>query len=457
MRSTPMSSVDRTWLRMDSPDNQMVISALLTFRQPMSRERFRRLLEERFLRFERFRQRPARRGWRTVWEHCSELDWDYHLRCVSLPEVGSPEIALRRQVNDGLHRPLDPRHPLWRMELVEEYGRGSAVIVRIHHSYADGIALVGVIHSMADNGAELLETLPGQRSPARTTSVNRSESWAESLMALPGATGLRGLWHYLGRTSTFLVDAWRLIAMRRDPATRLKTPLGLEKRVAWAEPLPLARVKAIGRDLGCSLNDVLLGCVAGGLRRELERQGDTTEGLEVRAAVPYNMRPLHQFERLGNEFGLVYLPLPAGIADPAERVREVCRRMQTLKGSMQPAVSWFTLKLLGWLPGSLERVFLNYFSARASAVMTNVPGPQQPIVLDGCEIDTPLFWVPRSGDLGLGISIFSYDGQVHFGVVTDARQLPEPERLIEAFAAEFGELDRRFPQAESGEDRRLSA
>ena len=115
--------------------------------------------------------------------------------------------------------------------------------------------------------------------------------------------------------------------------------------MAWNEPLPLDGVKAIGKGLGCSVNDVLLACVAGAIGQYLRDQGEDPAGKEIRAMVPVNLRPLDKAWQLGNRFGLAPLVLPIGIENPIERVYAVRQRMNEMKGSYQPLLAFGILAL----------------------------------------------------------------------------------------------------------------
>jgi len=199
-------------------------------------------------------------------------------------------------------------------------------------------------------------------------------------------------------------------------------------------------VKAISKALGASVNDVLLSCVAGSLRAYLVEKGDAADGVLLRALVPVNLRPLEKAYRLGNQFGLVFLDLPLGIENPIERLYAVRANMNALKDSFQPILALGLLAAMGAGPKLLQEQLLQALARNASAVMTNVPGPQQPLYFAGAKIDRFLFWVPQSGDIGMGVSILSYAGQVQFGVITDAGRCPDPERIIERFAPEFEKL-----------------
>jgi diacylglycerol O-acyltransferase / wax synthase len=149
---------------------------------------------------------------------------------------------------------------------------------------------------------------------------------------------------------------------------------------------------------------------------------------------------MEQAYKLGNRFGLVPLTLPIGIENPIERVYEVRKRMSTLKGSYQPLLAFGVLAMAGLLIKPAQAALLNLFSKKTTAVMTNVPGPREKLKFCGATLEQTMFWVPASGDLGVGVSILSYGGGVQFGLITDTTLCPEPQRIIDEFEPEFVKL-----------------
>jgi WS/DGAT/MGAT family acyltransferase len=228
--------------------------------------------------------------------------------------------------------------------------------------------------------------------------------------------------------------------MADDSPTLLKGKPNGTKRVAWGEPLPLADVKAIGKALGCSVNDLLLASVAGAIGAWLREQGDDPAGKEIRAMVPVNLRPLDAAWQLGNRFGLAPLVLPIGIEQPVERVFAVRARMAELKSSTQPLLAFAVLAVAGQMVQPVQDAILGMFSKKATAVMTNVPGPAVPLTLCGSTLRQTMFWVPASGAIGVGVSILSYGGGVQFGLVTDEALCPDPQAIIDRFEPEFEKL-----------------
>jgi hypothetical protein len=156
--------------------------------------------------------------------------------------------------------------------------------------------------------------------------------------------------------------------------------------------------------------------------------------------VPVNLRTAEHAHELGNRFGLAPLVLPIGIANPVERVYEVRRRMNALKGSTQPLLAFALLAVAGLMIKPAQDILLDYFGCKTTAVVTNVPGPRDKLKILGSTLEQCMFWVPQSGNVGLGISILSYGGGVQFGVISAASLCPHPQKIIDQFEPEFAKL-----------------
>ena len=459
-----MSNVDHAWFQADAPNNLMTIVGVMIFDTPLDLERFKDILRTRFLRHERFRQRVEVDATGAYWVEDPYFDLDSHVLRVSLPGKGDKQ-ELQAYVASLVSHQLDRQRPLWQFQVIENYQGGSVVIGRMHHCIADGIALIGVLQGLADapevpgpdpiSATEedgLLEKIfmPLSRAMERTISVS-SDFVAGSLEML---TQPSLLLDYARVAGTVARQAAEFALMPDDTPTRLKGKAGAVKRVAWTDPLPLDSVKALGKVLNASVNDVLLSCVSGALRQYLLAQGDAVDEVEIRAMIPVNLRKEGGDDRLGNHFGLVPLLLPVGIEDPIQRVGEIRLRMDDLKNSYMAAISMGVLGLAGLTPRKVQRQIMELFAKKATAVMTNVPGPRQAIYLAGSRVKQQMFWVPKSGDIGVGISILSYDGTVQFGTITDHRFVPDPDLLVAQFLPEVEKLTRailKHPKEAGGE------
>lgn len=449
-RREPMSRVDTAWLRMDQPTNPMMITAVLMFADTMSVNDLRRLIKQRFLAYTRFRQKAVDTPSGASWQTDDDLDLDWHVQLTALPGRGGKR-ALERLVSQLASTPLDTGRPLWQFHLIERYDGGSALIIRIHHCYADGIALVQVLLSLTDTtrepakGKDLAQAWLKQDG----AEVARRVGAVDKYMKLGSKVVEKGMEMYRdpnlaavlakegGEIARELITA---LSLPDDPPSLLRGKLGTSKRVAWAEPLDLEEVKAVGRACDCTVNDVLMATAAGALRGYMLERGDNIDGLTIRATVPVNLRPLEHAKKLGNHFGLVFLDLPVGEDNPIRRIERVTESMNNIKNSRQAVVTFGVLAALGMAPAALQGFALELFSRKASVVATNVPGPPQPLYLAGCALHEMMFWVPQTGSMGVGISIFSYNGRVHFGMIADAKLIPDPDAVIRRFGSEFEKL-----------------
>jgi diacylglycerol O-acyltransferase len=463
-----MSKVDTAWLRMDSASNLMMIVGVWILRPGITLPALSERVRDRLLPYRRFVQVPRQDAAGAHWADDTDFQLERHVqrRALQRQQGQSEQDALQARVADLTMQPLDPDHPLWQFELVEQYGEGSALIARIHHCIADGIALISVMMSLVDGGAP-----PPQRrrsTPARA-GMEAAEGWvADSLIRPLGdltaralevagggaakslsmlASPQQGLSDTLGQAmdvarlgGQLASDLAALALMPDDSPTRLKGQPGRAKRVAWCEPLPLDEVKAISKALRCSINDVLLSCVAGAIGAYLRQLGDETQGKEIRAMVPINLRPMSEAWKLGNRFGLVPLVLPIGTDNPIERVLAVRARMNNLKGSLQPLLTFGLLSVAGLLVKPAQDAMLSLFGRKTTAVMTNVPGPAEKLQVCGATLEQTMFWVPQTGTVGLGVSILSYGGGVQFGVIADTTLCPDPQKIIDQFEPEFRRL-----------------
>ena len=257
-------------------------------------------------------------------------------------------------------------------------------------------------------------------------------------------TNPRHLWRRLKTVGGGVGSLGHLLVMPKDPETVFKGEASPRKQAAWTRAIPLDDIKAIGDATGAKVNDVLLAAATGALRRYLIARGEKVRGVEVRAAVPFNVRPMERAFELGNAFSLVFLALPVGVIDPLERLRILKKRMDALKASQQPAVVYGILQSIGKAPEWGHQFVVDMFSAKASAVMTNVPGPTEELHWGGAAITELMFWVPQAGDIGLGLSILSYAGNVRVGIAVDQAYAPDPRPLVQAFEMEFAELAAQY-------------
>jgi WS/DGAT/MGAT family acyltransferase len=353
------------------------------------------------------------------------------------------------------------------VHVVDNFGDKGALVARLHHCIGDGIALVQVLLGMTD---EVPDPAQDTRPKPRARDLLRQTFVAPVRPSVPSVPKLAGMavqesWETLthpahavelARQGQVLAGQWakqgtdvvaataKLLLTLPDRKTVFRGPCGILKRAAWSEPFPLDEVKAIGRRLGGTVNDVLLAAISGALRRYLETVGQPTDGVEINAMVPVSLRQPHEMGQLGNRFGLVILTLPVGTRDPIERLVIVKKRMSDIKHSPEALVAFAIINAMGATSSEIERLLIDFFATKATAALTNVPGPTRPLYLAGDRLTDFMFWVPAAGGVGLGISILSYAGTVMVGIMTDAGLVPDPAKIAEHFNAELREMHERL-------------
>jgi diacylglycerol O-acyltransferase len=412
MSGQRMSNADAAWLHMDRPTNLMVVEPRLGVGVPS-------------------------------WEDDRNFDLDRHIHHLAVPAPGDKR-ALEELVSDLIVSPLDRGKPLWDMYLVEGFGGGMAMLSRTHHCIADGIALSRVLLSLTDThpdagiapprkgaGRGLLGSIAA---PVRTGAQLAQAGVQEGIEILthPSAE----LPALASRGTADAATLAKLLLTGSDAKTVLSAKPRVSRRVTWSERMPLDGIKAIGHATGTTVNDVLTAAMTGALRRYLLGRDSLVD--EIRVMVPYNLRgPDEPLPReLGNRFGLVYLTLPVGITDPAERLAEVHRRMDAIKHSREGGLSYAILEAVGRTPHQIEQSLLDVFAQKTSAVLTNVQGPSEPVYFAGSTIAGVVPWVPAAGTIGMGISIFSYNGGVTVGLQVDTELIPDPDAIIVDYEGE---------------------
>lgn len=410
------TGADSSWWHMERPDNQMAITAVLLFDGPLDLRRLREILGRRLTGYDRFHQRVVESPWtgRPEWVD-TEVDLDRHLVRVSLPDpAGHGE--LQDLVGREMSRPLDHDRPLWRMVYVDNFRTGSALVARLHHCIADGLALIRVLLTLDDDQDNDADSYARYRPPAR---------------------GLAGLG--LGLGARAVGSLGRVVGMRPDPRSSLRGELTPEKRAAWSRPVALDDLRAAAGCVGGTLNDVVLSTIAGALGRFMSENGDRLTR-QIRAVVPVSLRRVDEPDALGNRFGLVFAPLPVSIPDPVERLAAVRTAMDRIKRSPEAGVLYGMLELFGRTPRKVLDLAVSFLGSKASLVLTNVPGPRSPVRFCGRRMLALIAWVPQSGRLGLGISVISYGHEIRLGVASDAGLVPRPDQVVAAYEEATAEL-----------------
>ncbi len=414
--------------------------------------RIARALAASLHRIPRYRQKlkDPRFGGRPVWVDAEKLDLDYHVRHVCLPRPGTQE-QLQREASRIMELPLDRSRPLWEIWLIEglDAGLQFAVLSKIHHCMLDGAAgaeLASILASPDPNEA-IGAPEPYTPKPAPSSLELLLESWARRVSApLRGARpvsrqGNGSAAHSEARERLGALRELASEALHRASPTPLNGRQGPHRSVAWLT-LPLSEVLALKRALRCSVNDVVLGIVAGAVRRYLIHRNVDPARIDFRVSTPVNMRDASQRGQLGNFVSSWIVPLPVAEADAAARVEAICKCTFQLKQSRAALGVDTLLGISDWLPEPVVALSARAAAGPVNMIVTNVPGPQFPLYQQGSKLLGIHPLVPCLPRSGLGVAVFSYDGKLCWGFNADPDLVPDPERFRDLIDESFRELVR---------------
>ena len=372
---------------------------------------------------------------RPVWVDDPHFNIDYHIRHSALPAPGG-EAQLRALVGRVMAQQLDRSKPLWEMWMVEGLEQQRwALLSKTHHALVDGVAGTDLLAVLMDTSPEPSPSVPDDWHPRpaptglqlATAAVTRLvHSPYEQLRAVRAATRVPcQAARQLGEVAKGMSAMAGLI--RPTPASSLNGPLGPHRRYAWAST-SVDDIKKVRKGLGGTFNDVVLAAISNGFRELLLARGEPVDRV-VRSLVPVSVRPRERGGRavgdgtLKNKVSAMFAELPVGIDDAAERLHAVSAQMQGLKESNEAVAGEALTSLSGFAPPMLlalgMRLATRVAQRNVNTVTTNVPGPQLPLYVAGRRMITAYPYVPLAGQVRIGVAIFSYDGNVTFGVTGD--------------------------------------
>ena len=434
-----MRPQDGMWLQ-DTPENLMVVNAAYTLDR-IDVETLRRLWQERVMeagsgeRYPRFSKRVVTVSRGVYWQEHESFDLSEHIFEAPDADRIDSKKKLQRYVGEVASKPLARDKPLWQIQLIPELVPGvSAIFFRIHHCMGDGIALVPVMFSLMDRDDPAVEAFANpQPAEVGAGKSGRSKLAVGLMAALAGGP----------------VMAAKALAPRDRSPLHGPACSGV-KRVAWTDEIDLGVIKELKNDLGATVNDVLMACVAGAFQRYAETHaGGPLKSFRV--SLPVNVRWPTEPLLMENRFATVLLKLPAHVRDVRERVLATKKRMDRLKRSVEPIVMFGAQNvLLHLLPSGIGRRLVDFYANKTTCVLTNVPGPPVRLSVGGRKLRGLVFWVPQRDKIGIGVSIFSFAGRLRVGVIADVALLPDPGDLIAAFDEEFEALRGAIGKGDTG-------
>ena len=454
-----LNPLDAVFLEVEDGVTHMPIASCSVFEGPApSYDDVVASLAAKLPQIPRYRQRihrvPLGLG-RPVWVDDPGFDIRYHVRRTAVPAPGGEE-EVRALMGRVMGVELDRRRPLWETWVVEGLEGGAwALISKIHHCMVDGVSGTDLLSVALDASpdAELTAVVPWTPE-AQPSSLQLVTDAVRDLVATP----LRDLEHALpalrhpGRVVRRAADLGRGArtigaALRATPPTSVDGPIGPHRRWVPARAT-LDDVKLVKRAFGGTINDVVLAAVSGGWRALLLARAEDPSEVVLRSLIPVSLRTADARGVPDNRVSAIFLELPVEVADPVERLAEVRARMDDLKASHEFEAGEVLTHLAGYLPAGLTAEALRLLTTTArtfgqrscNTVVTNVPGPQQPLYLCGRRLVEHLPFVPLSHGVRIGTAVLTYDGKVAFGVTGDYDTAPDVGVLARGIEDAVAEL-----------------
>ena len=421
-------------------------------------------VEERLDLVPRFRQRIVKIPFgieNPVWGDDSGFDVRRQVRNIAVPRPGRLD-QLRDLVGRIMSEPLDMERPLWQLYMIDGLRGGRhAYLSKTHHALVDGIAAVDIGMLLLDPKRQ------GTKMKLRNNRWRPDERRPGELFAQAASFAVQRPFKAAGRAArtTFKMPARTAGQVIRTaeaftglaaggpsvPKSAFNVRIGRDRRVAWAHT-DLDRLKrARAAAEGSTVNDVVLSVAAGALRRFFEGRKQKPPPYLV-ALVPVSIRRPDEKGELGNRISTILVKLPVGEPDPRKRLAALRDETARLKESDNARAASLIIEATGWAPPTINRLLASAMSRPLifNLVVSNVPGPQQPLYLLGRRLREIYPFVPLSPqNHALSIGMVSYDGQVFIGLVGDRDVVPDLDQLGTAVGEALREqpAPRRKPSA----------
>jgi len=453
-----LSVMDNTFLLSETPTTPMHVSAIEIFEAGPLRTaeggidiaKIRAAYAGALHRIPRYRQKllwiPIEN--RPVWVDDPDFNFEYHVRHVSLPRPGGEE-DLRRVASRVLANHLDRHRPLWEIWVVEGMQHDRfAIIAKTHHCMLDGSAGVEMSQVLLSSSpdAKIAKPQPWIPRPIPTPQqLARDEAWRYATLPFRALRGLRefraeveDVGAEIGARAEALRDFFTSTA---SPAseTPINGPLSPHRRFDWLN-MSLADVKAVRKQMGCTVNDVFLATVTGACREYLQGRGVALDDIVFRASTPVSLRAKDDHSQVGNRVSSWFVDLPVAESSRTRQLEAIHAETERLKQSRQAIGMEMFMAAAEFAPSGILALGTGLASGPFNLIITNVPGPQFPLYMLGARLLALIPEVPLLENIGLGIALMSYDGRIFWGVTADYDLVPDLEHFIDLIERSFVEL-----------------
>jgi diacylglycerol O-acyltransferase / wax synthase len=373
---------------------------------------------------------------RPYWVRGENFNRDEHIHSIRIPAPYSPE-ALSKLVGRIFERPLDRSRPLWDMVLIEGLPGGRYVLLwRMHHCLMDGASGANLVEQLFDIAPDAVREAHVSVADAATAGNAVSpRKLADQALRNAAKLPLKQS-KFLGQALKGLLAPAPEDAQGQDntsslaPATPINGVVGMHRGIAWST-ISLEDVKRVKNSLGVTVNDVVLSVTSGAMRGYLDARGELPTESMV-ASVPCSMRSEGDTS-IGNQIREMPVCWATDIEDPIERLNVIHEYAAEAKAQAKAGKSFDFIGMMSeaLLPGALS-LFMKGAAAAgdkmplpANTVVSNVPMAPIPLYCAGAQIEQVVPISLLAPTQGLNITVLSYCGELHFGLVHDPALLPD--------------------------------
>jgi WS/DGAT/MGAT family acyltransferase len=389
-----------------------------------------------------------------VWSDDAAFDLTNHVVQHRAPAPGS-EAELLQLCGDILSLPLSQDRPLWELTFIDGLQSGQiALVEKLHHSMADGIAAAELATVLLDLTPEppAIQDPGAWRAQAPSSALHKASRDLRRLAEISVRGLAWGGWtalHPLRRSRAWTTKATAITSLLRTGLIAPRSPFNKQisdAREVHVVRLNLDHVRDVAHGHGATVNDVILTLVARGLHELLVTRGTLEEGAELQALVPVGL-DVGQERGLGNRVSARFVRLPVGSDDLTATLRTVSSETRKHKEQHQELAADTFLRLLEPVPQSVigRAAKLIRYQPFFNLIVTNVPGPAVPLFALGAKMVEAFPIVPLVGNQGLGVAALSYIGQINLGVFSDPTVCPDVEVFCDAARAALEDLGAELP------------
>ena len=457
-----LSGIDAAFLYLERKEIPLHIAAVAIFEEPVPFQEFVDNIDSKLHLLPRYRQvvvSPKFDLGYPTWETDQEFDIGRHIYRVTVDAPGG-EAELSALAGRILSTVMDRSKPLWEIYVIDGLsdGRG-AMIVRVHHALADGVAGASLLKILLDPTPEGSRPMPRTRprhasAPHRQATIpdvftSAVHSSLENLIA--AEAGMMGIAQSLlnGSMQSAMQELSGLLPELVAPPRRLpfNKPCTGERLFTWAE-FDFELIRAVRAKMGCKVNDVILAILNRALVKYCRLHGESVAKRFLHVVCPVNIRGEDHGESLGNRITFLPVILPMSEPDPVRMLQQVAARTAAMKSARAAELVSIAASWLGAAPPPLQSLFWSAIPSLQlpvplfNIICTNVPGSPVPLYSAGKRMTALYPQVPTGYELGVGCAAQTYNGKIFFGLTADAHAAPDVAKLRDFIAKSCREVCR---------------